>query len=383
MNINKRTIYIIVCCAALVILLVFIVKAMGPEHTGGNTPIDDSPTYTVISDSDTGEANVNHLYQQYSELVTIDTDIPVSVPDSADVLYAKGMKFDEQLLMSLFFNGEPLSERNESSDGSFTRLALADNSYIAIDIASLSYRNEPGYMHLKLATENFLTKAEKAEMPSHNKTYGEVYQLSELDFMTPEAAVAEVKKLLEPLSLTLSECIELYALDHETMQQYQDEYLEKYPEDREHYTIKDVLTEEDDCYLICFKISQDNIPMTQYDATYLADYRVVCGSVVKAYYSANGIIKINISGIYEPTGVCETLGNFISAEQAIELAIKAQALAGGKMTVVDTCFEYVGVPYNKTVGEVLLTPSWGITFKMAGGTYAVIHINAATGEVIK
>ena len=202
--------------------------------------------------------------------------------------------------------------------------------------------------------------------------------------MSSEAAISEVRKILEPLPITVSECTELYALDHKTMQAYQDSYLEKHPDAAQNYTIKDTLTEEDDCYLICFRISQGDLPVTQYGYTHLADYRTVEGSVVKVFYSAKGIINISVTGAYRAKSVCGNSGDLISAEQAIELAIKTKLIAEDDVhiTVINSCLEYVGVPYSKTVGEVLLTPAWNITVRMEGACETV-HINASTGEVIK
>lgn len=393
-TINKKVFYTIVGCTMVGILLILIIRAMGPEQSETGYTSEGDQSIIVVSSGDENESETVHIYQQYSDTMTIDTDIPAHLPESVDLLYANCIQFDEQTLVSFLMSGaSPTRDEHNQLGSTFVTYRLDDGSYLFIDDGYVSYANPPRYDHLKLATENFLTEYEFASQLVMNSTYGKIYQREDLSFMSREDAVSEVRGLLSQLPITLSEEVEVYAIDHETMQEYQNNILENDPTTAVNYTLKEVLTEEDDCYLICFQSLQNHLPVTQKDYTTLAQDRYILGSRVEIFYSANGIINLYISGAYQVQRTGDRAESFISAQQAIEKVVetKKAVFSDERLAIIDCRFEYVGVPYNNMVGEVLLTPAWNITVEHTMETSGeslrtcceTVSINAITGDEIK
>ena len=386
---NKRTVLLIAGCAALALLSFFIIKAVvSNEDAAASTSAEDF-ALEMVSDSSTDEIDMLHVYQQYSDKVTIDTNIPAFVPDSADLLYASYVQIDEQMLVSMLMGGEnPSREENSSCVTYF----LDDGSYLSFESGLVHYVNYANYFHLKLATENFFTNYDYAYYRTYNPTFGEIYLRTELPFLSRKESVANVRKLLEQLPVTLSEETEVYAIDHETMQAYQNNVLQNDPSTAMNYTLKNTLTEDDDVYLICFWTQLNDLPVTAKDYDTLAQGRYIIGSSVEVFYSTKGVIKLTIKGAYQVQDIAESATNLLTAQQALDKVAKVQNtfISDETITLVGCRLEYVGVPYNDTISDVLLTPAWNITVAHTLGTgdesmtyCETISINAVTGDEIK
>lgn len=224
-----------------------------------------------------------------------------------------------------------------------------------------------------------------------NTSYAAVYKKKALEFMSSEAAIAEAKSVLDGLSITVSDNVEIYAIDCETMQNYQDNELELDPSLRNNYDIKDVFTRDDEFYILDFTVTQNGISLSHRYYEQASSGRQVYGTNVRLYVSNKGVTYLNADGILEILSESEIAGNFISAEEAIDAAYKkfSSFVYDTPMLVTDAEFVYIAVPYNEAENEVMLVPAWDIILKYNGGiyegydVYTSVTVDAVTGEEIK
>ena len=83
-------------------------------------------------------------------------------------------------------------------------------------------------MHLlALPFENFSSNEEFVNLIPR---YFEVYKKESLSVMTPDEAVNRVKDILKGFGITVSDDVEIHAIDKETMQEYQDYIIKNDPD---------------------------------------------------------------------------------------------------------------------------------------------------------
>lgn len=400
------------CMFFLSILLIMIqTTACAPEEKKGNVE-KSTVNMDTKQDSESGgsiksmlEDTPSHINKVLSENYIVDADVHIPVIEKADVLYAKYKKFDEQTLVSAFFDKkEPEKETNSDSEGNTTSFKDGNSKVIICDSYIYYWTEDSKY--IKYPTEDF---GSKNDSDFFEKNFDEVYKKENLKFMTREKAMQTACDFLKKLSIDnmehAVENTEIYAIDFETMQKVQEEKKQKsidfqremgvspIQDPTEGYKIKNQFTQEDEFYVIYFTIKQDGIPVTQrsYD---LNETRSINGSTVRVLLSKKGVIEFSCYGIYEVKKIAESPDTLLSAEQAIQKAyeIYDSVISTDKVTIKTIDFEYVPVAYNDNYNEVKLTPAWNMVLTCkeesektgkSESSDKMLYINAVTGDEIK
>lgn len=385
-NSNKKTIFRFVMAGVGVVLIIIIATVLlRPEEEHTNR----SRTQNGIMVSQGDIAN-NHIKRDYSDNFTIDADITAPFNGNAKILYAKRAVPDEQKLVSLFMNGKSPKRQVASYDSNcvsytegeaFITISLEDGS-----VAAASKK----ISQIALPTDNLTTKYDSWKYANMLPNYNTVYHVENLDFMKREDAADCAYSVLKQLHISASrEDVEIYAIDCETMQAYQDNVKKEDPDSAANYDIKDKFDKDDEFYIVCFTAIQDQIPIT-HALYYLwkSEDKVMLGSNIKMYVSKKGVFFLDVNGLYTVQGTAETPDQFLNVQEAADSAFKAydSVITSDKATVDEIRFEYAPISYNQKRNEAKLTPVW--TFHLnketanIGITEELILINAVTGECI-
>lgn len=350
----------------------------------------------------------SHINKVFSEDFSVEADVHVPKVKKADILFAKSMPLDEQKLLSIFYKGKTPQRSLDSNDD--TILYKDDNSYLNINDGFLVYGKQE-YEYVKFPTDSLVSAS---DIVSTGSQFSDVYKQENLGFMTKSEAFDNVSDVLAELTIDIAEDAEIYAIDSSTMQTQQDERIKKdidmqkemgfttIHDSTEGYQTKDAFTQDDDFYIFFFKMTQNEIPVTQKSYIIQANDRSLNGSTARVSYSRNGIIQLAFNGIYQQQGVAESPDTLISVEEALQKAFEKHnaIISTDKVTVSAVDFEYVPVPYNDNYDEVKLTPTWSLTLEYERDTtdkpskdgkkgsksrvsHRIIFINAVTGEEIQ
>ena len=409
----KKNIYLLVS-----LLMIFSLTACGPEDpntevvktTPGLTStdtehnaVDKSSIEALLLDTPT------HISKIFGEDFAVEADVHVPKVKKADILFVKSMPFDEQTLLSIFYKDKTPQRSLTSYDD--TILYDDDSSHLNINDGFLVYRAQD-FKYVQFPTDSFVPAS---DIFSTNRRFSDVYTQENLGFMTRSEAFETVSDVLTQLSLDVMDNAEIYAIDSVTMQTQQDEEIQRqidYQKERgassiqdptDGYQTKDTFTQEDDFYILFFKMAQNKIPVTQKSYTIQASDRALNGSTARVSFSRSGIIQLCFNGIYQQQGVAESPNTLISMEEALQKAFEKHnaIISTDKVTVTAVDFEYVPVPYNSNYDEVKLTPAWCLTLayerdktsnkpskdgkqdSQSSVSNRMIFINAVTGEQIQ
>lgn len=373
--VNKRKYFIISISIIFMLIAAFVILLKKPESLNNKNNVSKSDE--LLAD--------NHFYKEFSDNFKVDVDLPDISNKTKDVIFAKLAGFDENIIKSIFFDGK--EPEKKQYDDAFT-LVTGDSTATIVQPFCFYYETED-LQSVKFPTENFTTKYEQSNY-NMLPNYSDVYKLKNLDFMNRDDAVEYVISVLKKMGISVSEKVEIYAIDYKTMQDYQDSKKENDPDIASMYQIKDRFTKDDEFYILCLTTIINEIPVTHYTYHMSGGKRDIPGSNIKVYLSKKGIFNFDASGIYKAQNVAESPTNLITAEEAIEKAfyLYDSIVTTDKVTVTDICFEYGFVPYNKNYDEVKLTPTWTLTLSYENDENSIIRpceiisINAVTGEQI-
>jgi len=385
---------------------------VNPTQELGQT---DVPTGTErnISNNSTIESLLlgtpSHISKVFSGDFAVEADVHVPNVKKADILLAEYMHFDEEKLLSIFYKGKKPQRNLTSYDD--TIMYRDDSSYLNINKGFIAYVTQD-FEYVKFPTDSFVAAS---DIFSANRGFGDVYTQENLGFMTRSKALEAVSSVLAELSLDIIDDVEIYAIDSLTMQTQQEEKIQREIDKQknagispiqnptEGYQTKSAFTQEDDFYILFFKIAQNNIPITQKSYMIQANERALNGSIARVSFSQKGIIHLYFNGIYQQQGVSESPSMLIPVEEALQKAYKKHnsIISTDKATVTAIDLEYVPVPYNSNYDEVKLTPAWCLTLaykrnktsnkplkdgkqdSQSSVSHRVIFINAVTGEEIQ
>ncbi len=395
-------------CLLTAFLMMLSITACTPEES---KELDKATPVTEQNIADNGsigallEETPSHMSQVFSENFSVEADIHIPNVQKADVLFAKYMKFDEQTLLSVFYDGKTPSKKTNPVDNAITYQDNSSNMVVSNNY--FLYRSKD-FEYLKFPTDNFISTS---DISSANRRFNEVYKHENLNFMTKAEAFDTVRNVLKRLSIDTMDNAEIYAIDFQTMQKQQEERIQRDYEIQKKmgvsplkdptygYQIKDKFTQDDDFYILYFTVKQDKIPVTQKSYNIMNGERNLMGSTVRVSLSKKGVSEFICYGIYEPLGIAESPSTLISVEKALQKAyeIHNAIITTDKVTVKAIDFEYVPVAYNKNYGEVKLTPAWSLALtyehdkpskdgkKALKSTKStrMVFINAVTGEEIK
>ncbi len=409
----KRNIYFLAS-----LLMIFSLTACGPEDPNAEaiktTPgLISADTEHNAVDRGSIEALLldtpAHISQVFGEDFAVEADVHVPKVKKADILFAKCMPFDEQQLLSILYKGKTPQRSLTSYDD--TVLYDDDSSHLSINDGFLGYSTQ-NFEYVQFPTDSF---AAASDIFSAGRRFSEVYIQENLGFMTRSEAALTVSDVLTELSIDIMDDAEIYAIDSSTMQTQQEERIQKELDKQKQagisptqdptdgYQTKEEFTQEDDFYILFFKVAQNKIPVTQKSYTIQASDRALNGSTARVSFSQNGIIQLYFNGIYQQQGVAESPSTLISVEEALQKAFEKYnaIISTDKVTVTAVDFEYVPVPYNSNYDEVKLTPSWSLTLayekdetsnkpskdgkqnSQSSVGHGMMFINAVTGEEIK
>ena len=411
-KLHKTALLLAVC------LILFSLTACGPEDPNAVLPTQ-GPGKTVLptgteqniaehrSIKDLLSGTPGHISKVFSESFTVEADVHVPDVKKADILLAEYMSFEEEKLLSVFYKGKTPQRSLSSYDD--TIVYKDDSSQLNMNGGFIVYTTQD-FEYVKFPTSSLVSAS---DIFSANRRFDEVYTQENLGFMTRSEAFETVSDVFAELSVDITDDAEIYAIDSLTMQTQQEEKIQRETDRQKKagispvqdptfgYQTKDKFTQEDDFYILFFKMEQNKIPVTQKSYMIQASERVMNGSTARVSFSRKGIIELSFNGIYQQQGVAESPGALISVEEALQKAYEEQnaIISTDKVTVTAIDFEYVPVPYNKNYDEVKLVPAWCLTSSYERTTNKpskdgkqdsqsntrnrMIFINAVTGEEIR
>ena len=222
--------------------------------------------------------------------------------------------------------------------------------FVVLSVSAPIFTSEP--------FENFSTNE---EFVNFIPRYFEVYKKESLSFMTPDEAGNRVKDILKGFGITVSDDVEIHAIDKETMQEYQDYIIKNDPDMAINYDYKAKLTDDDEFYFLCFNVEEKGVPVTRYNVV-SSMKRFINGSNIKVCYSKDGIIDFQTDSIYTVKKVDHTAKNLLTAEQALDKAYEefTTVYTPAEITVEQMRFEYAPKAYNSNYDEVKLVPVWSM-----------------------
>ncbi len=387
---RRKTTFILGGLCLLVSIALSVVCGCGSEQSV--TPI------SVIVDNQTGkndaspeavsfaDIEVGHITGKYSEKYFADAIVTNAPQSPVDVLSVQLKRFDEQQIIDTFFSGASPNRRQD--DGS-VYFSTEDGSDLSCCDGSIYYRHADE-RYIKFPTENLSGGKYHA---THALPWLGVYYKQEcLDFMPPDEAVSYVKEVLKRFSIRVADNVELYAVDHASMQAYQDEMTVKQADSVGFYSIKDTFTKDDEFYVLCFDVIENQIPLTHYTYVPSATGMETPSTGIVVYLSKRGIIKLTAEGIYDIKGAVRTEKSFISPEDAVSSAGERYSRFeyADKVTAREVSFEYSPIPSGRA-REFSLIPSWVITaefttiyddVEQAAIDYETLAVDAVTGELL-
>ena len=273
------------------------------------------------------------------------------------MLLAKSYQFANQKIVSLLFGGDKTKITKNQFGGTAFDAQDATGRDAYMGEIYLNYSTKQ--MHqLALPFENF---SSNEEFVNFIPRYFEVYKKESLSFMTPDEAVNRVKDILKGFGITVSDDVEIHALDKETMQEYQDYIIKNDPDMAINYDYKAKLTDDDEFYFLCFNVEEKGIPVTRYNVV-SSMKRFINGSNIKVCYSKDGIFDFQTDSIYTVKKVDHTAKNLLTAEEALDKAYKefTTVYTPAEITVEQMRFEYAPKAYNSNYDEVKLVPVWSM-----------------------
>lgn len=376
---NKKVKYALVVCVGLCVAALLTAMLLRPEDPNAKGNLTSSQ----------GEMTGTHFYKVYSDKFIADAEVTTDYNDKAKVVYAKPRIYDEKKLLSLFFKGKnPVREHSKKGDFSenisYTDSGINDE-YISIFKFNTSYRAS-GWRYYELPKDGL--SAEYERYYSLLPTYSEKYKQEELSFMSHKEAIKKAKETLKKLDINVTDDVEIYAIDHKTMQTYQEEKMKERPDSVQFYHIKETFTEDDEFYMMYFQTVYDGVPVTLDNYEMWDGDRGINGSVVTVYLSKKGIINFEARSVYEIEGVAETPKSILTPEQAVDKVfdIYNSFVTDEKITIREVRFEYMPIAYNDNLLEVKLTPAWLVVLSsdLSEDRGVITHrrINAVTGEEI-
>ncbi len=386
-----------IACIAVVVLIILLINAFQPEAATQSFDADAVITTTTDNSGNT----VTHYYKQYSDTFTVDMDVPTDTLKSAEIYYAGYVDYDEELLLSLFMDGVA-DERRVADEGTVLYYEWEDDSkdkssaYLRIDDFwnEVCYRNRAVGDYYMFPAEGFHTHQSIKGSNNMLPLYETVYKSEDLGFMSKEEAVAYVKEnLFDKLGYAVSDDVEFYSIDHQTMQSYQDSKLAEWIEQDmlpyEDYTIKDTFTEEDDFYIMCFTVEQNGIKLSGRDYFTMSTGRHVQGANIRVHLNRDGVFYYESSGIMQMGQTDAKNEKLLTVQDAIDAAydLHSSIISPYNVTMTQIELEYASVPYNDDYNEIMLVPSWImlLDYSADDGSHWIetLAINAVTGEEIK
>lgn len=386
--------------------------SVNPTQEPGQTSAPDDSEHNEVDDSTIEGmllATPSHMNKVFSEDFIVDADVHVPKVKKADILFAEYMPFEEQKLLSIFYKEKTPQRSLTSYDD--TILYNDGSSYLNINKGFVAYTTKE-FEIVKFPTDSFVPES---NIFSANRRYSDVFTQENLEFMKRSEALEHASTVLTELSIDIMDDAEIYAIDSSTMQMQQEKRIKSEIEKQKQagispihnptdgYQTKDVFTQEDDFYILFFRMAQNKIPVTQKSYTIQASDRALNGSTARVSFSRKGIMELYFNGIYQQQGIAESPTSLISMEEAIQKAYEEHnaIISTDKVTVTSIDFEYVPIPYNKNYDEVKLIPAWSLSLTYERDNtsnkpskdgkkdthsnvgHGMVFINAVTGEQIQ
>ena len=334
---------------------------------------DESAESTQNSDKDVFDASMTTFVKEQDN-ITIDAQI--SIPERAKKGYAPSaegqpLALREKIpqLTNQFFDEEKSVQSNfHEEDDYFFSLTDPETQ------SSLAYNNAAGFV--------FTSKEyEYCKNCIVTETFADVYnadqyqKLENLGFMNRQEAAETVRSVMEAFEIHLGDPVNVYVMDHETMEQQEDptDVSGEYDPNIK----KESWTEEDDTYYFYFQQEYDGIPMI-YNPYSGEGYEV--GEETTVMINASGITGALIMGCYTWEEKEEV--PLISLEKAVDTFFRNYEGIVGVSYYVDQISLMLDIlPGDDYTAR--LRPVWVFNAQMTGEGYSYdsrIIIDAETGE---
>lgn len=376
---------------ALVLAVSILFCACAPEDMSGVTQAP-TPTPNITAEEQfTDNSTITsllattpaHISRELGSNVQVEADVTLPQVEEINLIHAGIAQFNEDYAVNVLFNNEkPNKEIIED-----TTIYTQGTKGLNISSNSIGYIAGDDIYNLPL-----WTIGDKAP-----HTYGEIYQKSSIALLAREDAIAQARELLTGIGLTVGEP-EVYALDCETMQAWQDQVLaeEDFTFELEHGKIKlkETLQPEDEAYLMFFPMMIRDVPVTRLDNDSNVYDVFLPGASIQIMVTPKGIFSCWILGIYQEESVEAQIPKLITVDEALTVAQQrwSSTLSTSHFEITRIALEYAPLPNPESRQHLTYTPAWVFTARESGPDARTgntlsrevrFFVNAVNGEVIE
>lgn len=391
-NIQKFKIFPLVC-------ILFVNLSACNESKTQNLPQDvviqtqhNSQKVDEVHESTPGDLNISTTLSSGVEVISgVNISNNVNIEQIA-VYDAEIVKLDYELLKQLFLNNKEIIEE-ASKEMAEARTDALYHYCITDDGSSLTYTGE-GFTYedgLYALMQNILFK--------NIIDLDQFVDNGDLSFLTREEAQQEIEKVLNQLKLEVEETPICYTLAFDDLQLICD----KLNSDRktavgEGSPLYTPLScdEADARYIFIYQISTKGLPISTHSNGVFGDGSWTSGTSLYCFYSAEGVVGMELPYSLKLTGQAPTTTNGLSITQLLEKIDDKfnSMILSGSYLANKIEFEYVPMPVSGSRNLFKLIPGWRVSIlhtyqyqdpKSAGETFSAeeqfdVVFNAITGE---
>jgi hypothetical protein len=299
------------------------------------------------------------------------------------------MKFDVKKDLGPLLKNKQIKETREVNNGMFknhkdTFISFADGSYLSIQYGRVRYSDT---IFQEREYENVISGSTYFIRPDLR----EVFKKNELEGLDKNNAIQQVKNALTGLGIDKLGDPDVIALDFETLDSEWEDYETKDGSEPRKFK------KEDEAYLVIYPVVSDGIKITT-TGYFNPDNQIdAIGSRVMGVVSKDGLLLLQVSGIYDKGDIVNDNINPISLETALKKVKNKykNIMIEDPILISKISLEYVPIVASTDTIKYVLAPAWVFQGKQdktmddkKGGTIQVsddftILINAETGEEIR
>lgn len=283
----------------------------------------------------------------------------------AELLLQGDAVVDETIL-----EDDDFSIYNATSESGATLSIEASTSYCAVNYASDWVHDVSSLIEIypKESMTNWDDFDNRDKLPTN----------VDLSFSNMEDAISNVRDILGALGISVNDYVDVYCLDHETLQSLVDYSIDTGKTESD--AVKTSWSTEDDCYYMVFRCDLNDIPVSTHDA---ADLTLISGTEITVCYNVNGIQLLSIKQPYTIESEYSQSDSLVSIDElqaAIQKKYSSIIITGPTViSNIELCYSAV----KQSDCTFLLEPTWLVEVEQAteeAVIYSYIRFSAVTGK---
>lgn len=356
----------------IILLLMLLVSTSCQRKSTDN--LGQSASYAF-----SGTGSGVHIQKQLTNNLAVNADVnaPSNV-QKLNTLFATPLKLDSQKVQELeskfIANSKITNQINNEKD---EYLQTEDGKVFSFENGNF----------ISLSTKKFKYIDPVFNLPNQPYPTADHFNKNkDLSFMPYQQAVNEVKKVLVSLGISVYGEVEIYALDHQTMQDLEKKLMNDkslMSTEGSRLMLKDQWSGEDDGYFMSIQNALDGIPVFSSNHGSIDSNTIVSGSFVYAYYSQAGLEYLFANFPYQKTSIDQKDVPIIGVENALAVVKKKyeNVILTDPISITRIEFNYVPTLFDKSRETFRMVPAWCFhLIQKKNGTPSDMIIDATNGR---